>query len=404
MMRSDWSPVPLGLDADRWLTRSGCSNVLVAMHSVVSGQRLLDIVDLLETDLRVQTVYTRGPGAFGNGVDSLLGSLEAAQISWWQATHERFDLVVAAGYNGMHEIHGPIMILPHGAAYGKRAYVGNGMGGAAERQVYGLDSQRLIRDGRVVPSAVVLSHHKQREVLARQAPDVAPVGVVAGDPCYDRMLASVANRAEYRAALGIRPECELVVVTSTWGKRSLFGRDANLLPELMHEVGGGERRVAALIHPAVWYAHGPRQIRAWLAEARAAGLLLIEPYLDWRAAVLAADHVIGDFGSSTVYAAAVGVPVLHTGLPVAEVDADTPQAWLGANAPMLDRTRPVVPQLDAAAALAPALRDGVVARLTSVPGQSHRLLRQEMYRLLGMSVPGRHRGPDPIPPLVARHG
>jgi hypothetical protein len=132
--------------------------------------------------------------------------------------------------------------------------------------------------------------------------------------------------------------------------------------------------------------------------------MLIEPYLDWRAAVLAADHVIGDHGSTTVYAAAVGVPVLHTGLPLGEVDADAPQAWLGANAPMLDRSQPVAPQLDDATALAPTLRNGVVDRLTSVPGQSHRLLRQEMYRLLGMSVPGRHRGADTIPPLVARNG
>jgi hypothetical protein len=403
-MRSEWSLAPLGLDADRWVTRSGCRNVLVVMHSVVSGQRLLDIVDLLETDLRIQAVYTRGPGAFGGGVDSLLRSLEVSEISWHQATHERFDLAVAAGYNGMDEIHAPIMMLPHGAAYGKREYVGHGLGGEAERQVYGLDSRRLIRDGRIVPSAVVLSHHRQQDVLARQAPDAAPIGVVAGDPCYDRMLASVPARAEYRTALGIAPDCRLVVVTSTWGKRSLFGRDADLLPELMHELGQGRSRVAALIHPGAWFTHSPRQIRAWLTEPRAAGMILIEPYLDWRAAVLAADHVIGDHGSATVYAAAVGVPVLHTGLPLGEVDADTPHAWLGANAPILDRSRPVAPQLDAAVAIASTLRDGVVERLTSAPGQSHRLLRQEMYRLLGISVPGRHRGADPIPPLVARNG
>jgi hypothetical protein len=403
-MRSEWSPAPLGLDADRWVTRSGCRNVLVVMHSVVSGQRLLDIIDLLETDLRIQAVYTRGPSAFGGGVDSLLRSLEISEISWQQATHEQFDLAIAAGYNGMDEIHAPIILLPHGAAYGKREYVGHGLGGEAERQVYGLDSRRLIRDGRVVPSAVVLSHHRQQDVLARQAPEVSPIAVVAGDPCYDRMLASAPDRAAYRAALGIAPDSRLVVVTSTWGKRSLFGRDADLLPELMNELGAGRDRVAGLLHPAAWFTHSPRQIRAWLTEPRAAGLLLIEPYLDWRAVVLAADHVIGDHGSATVYAAAMGVPVLHTGLPLGEVDADAPHAWLGAHAPVLDRNVPTAPQLDAAVAGAAALRDGVVERLTSVPGQSHRLLRQEMYRLLGISMPGRHRGADPIPPVVIRNG
>jgi hypothetical protein len=269
--------------------------------------------------------------------------------------------------------------------------------------VYGLDSQRLLHDGRVVPSALVLSHHIQRDILARQTPSVAPVSVVAGDPCYDRMLVSRPHRAEYRTALGIPADKELVVVASTWGPLSLFGRDANLLPALLNELDG-RYRVAAVIHPAVWFGHGPRTLRAWLSDATAAGLLLVDPYQDWRTAVLAADVVIGDHGSSTVYAAALGIPVLHTGLPLGEIDADAPQAWLGTNAPLLDKNRPIADQFRAAAAAAPILRDGVVARLTSEPGQSHRLLREEMYRLLGLTVPGRHRSADRIPPQEHRRG
>lgn len=402
MTWSEW-PAVVGIDTGRWATRDVERTVLVVVHSVVAGQRLLDIVDLVETDLRVQTVYVKGPGAFGNGVDSLLRSLEVAEISWRDATRERFSLAVAAGYNGMHDIHGPIMMLPHGAAYGKRAYVGHGLGGAAERHVYGLDSQRLLHDGRVVPSALVLSHHGQLDTVVRQVPNVAPVSVVAGDPCYDRLLVSHPYRPDYRAALGIPVDKKLVVVASTWGRHALFGRDPDLLPTLLAELDSGHR-VAALIHPAVWFGHGPRTVRAWLSDAIAAGLLLIGPHQDWRTAMLAADAVIGDHGSTTVYAAALGVPLLHTGLPVGEVDSDAPQAWLGVHATVLDRNLPIARQLRAATEKAPALRDGVVARLTSEPGRSHQLLRQEMYRLLGLSVPGRHRGADRIPLPELRYG
>ncbi|HEV2779466.1 MAG TPA: hypothetical protein VGX25_08695 [Actinophytocola sp.] len=399
-----WLSVPVGIDAQRWVTRAARRTVLVVVHTVVAGQRLLDIVDMVETDLRVQMVYTRAPSAFGNGVTQLLNSLDVVEIAWHQAVRERFDLAIAAGYTGLDELHAPIMVLPHGAGHAKRArgyrgVTGYHRGGArVDRPIYGLDAQRLVRDDRVVPASIVLSHKAQREVLARQCPPAAELAVVAGDPCYDRMLASVGRRSEYRAALGVTPERRLVVVASTWGPQSLFARNLALLSSVLQQLDPARYQVAALIHPAVWFGHGPRQVRAWLAESRAAGLMLIEPLVDWRVAVLAADYVIGDHGSTTVYASAIGVPVLHVGVPTGEIDASSPQAWLGERAPVLARSRPVEVQLHRAAKVAEHVgRQPDAMRLTSRPGQAHRVLRREMYRLLGLSVPGRHRGADPIP-------
>lgn len=394
-MGTPWLAVPVGINAHRWVTRERSSVALVVVPSVVAGQRLLDVVDLVETDIRVQTVYTQAPGAFGNGVGEFLRSLGVLQIPWQQAVNQRFDLVLASAYEGLHELHGPIMVVPHGASHGKRIPGHSGH----PRQTYGLDAQRLIRDGRLVPKSIALSHQAQRAVLARQCPPAIEITVVAGDPCYDRLCASRGSRALYRKALDVPADCQLIVVASTWGQHSLFGRDAELLFELVAQLDRSRYRVAALVHPAVWFGHGRRQLRAWLAGPRSAGLMLIEPEADWRVAILAADRVIGDHGSTTVYAASLGVPVLHTGVPEDEVDPDSPQAWLVDQAPRLDRTKPIELQLQAAAAVCgPAWADEVASRLSSRPGDAHQILRQEMYRLLNLPVPSTPLLAAPISP------
>lgn len=365
----------------------------MAVHTLVSGQRLLDIVGLVEPDPRVQLFWTQAPDVFGDGVAEFLATAGALEIPWSGARRERFDLVLAAAYGGLDLVHGPVMVVPHGAGYGKRAA---GRGG-----VYGLDAQRLMKDGRVVPSAIVLAHEQEREVLARQCPEALTAAVLVGDPCYDRMVASAGLRGAYREALDVPDGHRLLVVTSTWGRSSLFGKDIQLLQALTAELRRTRWRVAVLIHPQAW-CHGRRQVLAWLREPRAAGLTVLEPEADWRPAVIAADAVIGDHGSPTVYAAAIGKPVLRTEFPVEELNAGSAQAVLAGSAPALARTEPVLPQLRQAR---PLDRDAVVNRLTSRPGHAHRLLREEIYRLLDLdvSIPGRHRAPDPIDvPVSAR--
>ena len=92
---TQWRQVPVGLDAARWTTRTGCKTVLVAVHTVTMGQRLADMLPLFETDPRVQVVFTAAPHAFGNGVARLLRRLDGIVIPWEQATRTTFDL--AAG-------------------------------------------------------------------------------------------------------------------------------------------------------------------------------------------------------------------------------------------------------------------------------------------------------------------
>lgn len=392
MTNTEWLRVPVGIDAPKWVTRSRCRLVLAVVHTVTSGQRLMEAVELVESDTRVQVMFTQAPDAFSGGVGDFLRSTSGVVVPWEQAVRERFDLALAASYGSLHMLHAPLLLMPHGAGYGKSVSDGD------EPVVYGLDPQRLMHNGVVLPAAVVLSHEDQRDVLARQCPQALDVAVVAGDPCYDRMVASLPEREAYREALGVGEGERLLVVTSTWGLDSLFARFEDFLPRLLEESAGHGVKVAAMLHPAGWSAHGPRQVRAWLAECRDAGLAVVAPEADWRAAVVAADHVVADHGSVGVYAASIGTPVLLAEPAVSAVLSDgSAQELLRRTAPRLTFDRPLLAQLDDAAQGAPRLGDRLRERLTSRPGRSAAELRGAMYRLLGLDEPGRHRALSPVP-------
>jgi len=392
MSAAEWSSAPVGIDASRWVTRSGCRDVLAVVHTVTSGQRLLEAVETIEADRRVQVVFAQGPDAFSNGVDEFLRSTEGVVLPWQQAVRERFDLAIAAAYGGLRELHAPIVVLPHGACYGKT------YGAGASAVSYGLDAQRLTHNGRVLMDAVALSHDSQLELLRRQCPEAVDRAVVVGDICYDRLAASVPSRDAYRAALGMEPGQELVVVASTWGQDSLFARNGDLLPHLHDTLATDRYRLAALMHPSVWFGHGRRQLRAWLADSRQAGLMLVPPEVDWRAVVVAADYLVGDHGSLPVYAAAIGCPVLLTDQSLQAVhSAGSAQEVLSATAVRLAAAEPLAPQLDLAWRRAREVGAKVAGRLTSRPGTAVTALQEQLYRLLGMTAPGRHRAVEAVP-------
>ncbi|MEU3660633.1 hypothetical protein AB0E77_12880, partial [Streptomyces sp. NPDC032940] len=272
--------------------------------------------------------------------------------------------------------------------------------GAGSREpTFGLSPEWLLADGKPFVDGLVLSHPEQVERLRRVCPEALEASVVAGDPCFDRMLAARDHRARFRRALGVRDGQRLVVLSSTWNPEGLFGsadRDLlpSLLPRLAAELPADEYRVAAVLHPNIWYGHGPGQIRAWLDEACRRGLALVDPLRDWRQAILAADAVVGDFGSVSYYAAALDVPVLVAADGHAKLDPATPLASFVRQAPRLDPHRSLPGQVErllAAARPQADTADGV----TSVPGAAATLLRRHFYRLLHLPEP-------PTPALLER--
>jgi hypothetical protein len=243
----------------------------MVVHSVTAGDRLADIAPLLESDLRVQVIYTCAPSSvFSAGVPEYLHRLGGVVVPWEQAAQVRFDLAVAAGHGKLEQLHAPVLTVPHGVGFSKYASVWPGPGPAAPRVLKETDTGRLIHHGRVIAARMVVATTGQLERLRCACPPAAAVAVVAGDPCLDRLLASVPLRQAYRAALGTGHRT-LVAVSSTWGPGSLLEQQPELLPALAAELPADRYQLAAITHPNVWQWHGRRQVSAWYAERHAAG-------------------------------------------------------------------------------------------------------------------------------------
>ncbi len=360
---------PFGVNETRWGTGDNSRTVLVVVHSVTAGTRLTDVTPLLESDLRIQVVFTSSPSSFPAGTGEFLRRLGAVVVPWQQAIRERFDLAVAASYGRLEQLHAPALTLSHGVGYGKYPDRWKGYGPAASRTAWGLERQQLVYHGRVIPAAIALAHGDGVSQLKRSCPEAVPAAFVAGDPCYDRLTASLPFRDGYRRALGVKDGQKLVVVSSTWGPGSLLGRYRSLVPRLLAELPRDEYRVVAILHPNIWHWHGHWQVQAWYADAMRNGLGLVPPEEGWRAALAAADVVVGDHGSVTCYAASIGVPVLLAAFPKDGVDPDSPVTALGRIAPRMHPDRPLLPQLtDTAAAYSAEHYAELAGKVTSVPG------------------------------------
>ncbi|MFJ5260316.1 hypothetical protein ACIQAC_07540 [Streptomyces sp. NPDC088387] len=402
------------------------------VHNVTSATRLLDVVPLFHDDFRVQLLATcTGSSAFRAGITELLADLAVPVVPWEQVGHVPVALAISASLGGqLAAIDGQLTVLSHGIGYTKRLATpdtrhptpdtrhptpdtrhptpdtrhptpeGRGVGGGAD-PVFGMSPEWLLTEGGVpVADTLVLSHPEQYERLRTACPEAAPTAVLAGDPCWDRILAARPHRDRFRRALGVRRGQRLLLLSSTWNPDSLFGDTGDdrlpaLLPELAAEFPADEYRLAAVLHPNVWHGHGPGQIRAWLDRARRSGLTLVDPLHGWRQALLAADAVLGDHGSVTYYAAALGTPVLLGAAPLSGLDPRAPVHDFVRRAPRLDPGRPLRAQLDG---LVEAHRPDPrpAAFTSSLPGESAAHLRRVFYDRIGLPEPV---GPALLEPL-----
>jgi hypothetical protein len=239
---------------------------------------------------------------------------------------------------------------------------------------------------RPVVDALNLSHIDQWETLKRQCPEATTAAMVGGDPSFDRLLVSLPSRQYYREMLGVRAGQRLVAVTSTWGQESLLSRHPDLLMRMLNELPANHK-VILTAHPAVWFEHGPRRIRTLLREARRAGLDVVDAGEDWQGLLAAADFLVGDHTSVSVYGAASGLPFLLSHFPEDEIDGDSVMAELAQLSPQLDDTTPLLHQLDAAAEAQPEQQKVAGERVSSVPGGSAKVLRKKFYQLLELTEP-----------------
>ncbi|MGW2807171.1 hypothetical protein [Streptomyces sp. NPDC001450] len=375
--------------------------MVVAARTVTSTVRVLEALPaLLRDDPRVSVVFAHDPtSAFGAGVLDLLHSSGCRVMSWEQLAHIRADLVLTASENvDLPEGDCPVLVLPHGVGFQKRVPDARG----PRDRLSGLVPDALLESGR---AWLAVSHPDQERQLLAAHPKTAGRTLLLGDPCFDELLAGRPRRHAYREALGVAKDQRLVVVSSTWGTTSLLGRHPDLPVRVLGALPHDEYRVAAVVHPNVWSAHGAWQIRALQSAALDAGLILLPPVHAWRSALVAADAVIGDHGSVTLYGAALGTPVL-LGAFGADAVPGTAVHDLAAAAPRLD------PGAELRAQVESVVRDHTPERYAEVarrafaePGNALALLRAAVYELLNLPEPASAPPPDlllPAPEPAAR--
>ncbi|MER0244988.1 hypothetical protein AAHZ94_23940, partial [Streptomyces sp. HSW2009] len=375
---------PVGDDAQRWNTFHGQRVLVVAARTVTSTVRILESLPaLLRGDSRVTVVFAYDPtSAFNDGVLALLNGAGCRVMPWEQVGQVAPDLVLSASENiDVPDGDCPVLVLPHGVGFQKRVPDSRGTG----ERLSGVVSDALLEAGR---AWLAVSHPSQEEQLVTAHPKAAGRVLLAGDACYDDLLASRAWRAAYREALGVADHQRLVMVSSTWGPTSLLGQVPDLPARLLAELPHDEFRVGAIVHPNVWSAHGTWQLRTTQAPALDAGLLLMPPVHAWRAGLIAADVVIGDHGSVTLYGAALGTPLLLAAFGSDSVPG-TAAHRLADLAPRLVLRDGLRQQIEDTVRDHSRERYAAVARQAfAEPGQALARLRTALYRLLRLPEPG----------------
>jgi hypothetical protein len=367
------------------VTFSAERTLLAVARTVTSTGRVLDAVQLLRDDPRVQVVFAvNDTSPFNDGVSLMLRRAAARVVPWSQVPELQFDAALTASENTqLTSISAPVLVLQHGVGFHKDLPNSRGEGRRLSGTVRAVDLH-----GRRVLIAV--THPQQTAQLAATEPEAAKHAVLIVDPMLERLRASRLLRHRYRAALGLGDR-RLVVVSSTWGRQSLIGRWPDLPARLLAGLDAEAYRVATILHPNITAGHGGLQLRLWLAAARDAGLLMVPPDAGWQAMLAAADCVVADHSSMSLLAAGADIPLLLA--PLAdEVVPGTPMTTLSRSARRLDVRLPLAPQIaDTIAGHVPGRYAEAVDATFATPPAA-RPLREVLYELLGLAEPD-----DPVP-------
>ena len=397
---------PMGRESEWWRTVQVERTILVVARGPASALWVLDLLDEILVDHRIQVVFTvdeEVPDTFSRGLADISRIADAVAIPWSHAVAGSFDLAISASrQGGLHRLQCPLLLGPHGASIGKHDPVTH----SAPLPVPDIGR----RPGQGAATTVMIAHPSDRALLA---PDQSDVDVmVTGDPCLDRLRASEPLREQYRRDLGIEPTQRLVLVTSTWGPDALMAAAPDIGTRLASELPVDRYRIALIVHPNIWTAHGIWQVNTWTRRSTSAGVFAIPPWRNaWRSALVASDVVIHDHGSVGLYAAALGKPMMVGRFDSALTVEGSPIVRLAHRAPRLDLDAPLQPQIDAAiAAHAPGRYDSIADRLSGKPGESLRLHRDLIYNLIGLDPPATEprllalaRPPDPLPAIYSHH-
>ncbi|WP_190057951.1 translation initiation factor 2 [Streptomyces echinoruber] len=356
--------------------------MLFAARSATALHRLLDVLPVFAGDDRISRRFTLVPGSdFSIEALTAVERAGARTVPWEEACRRSYDLVLLASPKGdIGLLRGPRVLLPHGAGFGKTV-----RGEGSPSVPSGLDPAFLLPHGRAVASVHALAHPSQLTRLASVSPQAAARARVVGDPTLERVLASRSHRDHYRAALATGGR-KLIVLTSTWGPESLLRRHPTWPAELLAVLPYDAYQVALIVHPNERSRLGTFDLAESLSPARDAGLVLADAYEEWAAVLVAADAVITDHGSTALYAAALGRPLIGAYDGGEELIPGSPMAEFLERCPHLTELSPKGLE-DALARHRPDAVKALADSAFAERGNALERLRSEVYRLLDLAPP-----------------
>jgi hypothetical protein len=295
---------------------------------------------------------------FNNHVAAMFDAL-GAQLVKHGELDVHVDFIMTATENAnVDDVHAPIFYLPHGVGMHKNLPISGKVG----MKVSGTVDQ-------LRPNSVVgMSYGSSQN------------GVLVGDPSYDQMLNSGHLVHVYRKVLGVRQR-KLIVIASTWSEHSLMGRFPKLAAELLSQLDYDEYALAIVMHPNIWDYDSALEIERIFRHEVSSGACIIKPDQGWQATLLAADVVIGDHGSLSLYAAAIGKPLLLTS-KTSQTTENTVMDTLLDHAPILIPELDIAQQIHAVLAL-PNLQH-IGQRAFPLPRQSLSIIQKISYQRLNL--------------------
>ncbi|GLZ29046.1 hypothetical protein Lesp02_12360 [Lentzea sp. NBRC 105346] len=371
--------------------------IFCLVRTLVSAIRLEEALRIFDGDSGVKLVWVYCNGSrLSHGVREWFISKKISMITLDQAKQGYCDLVITtservdlAAFRSK-----PVIVVPHGLGFHK--YVPDAETG--EPRLSGLVCPYVLRLGHVTQG---LTHPDQERQLAEITEEIVGKTALVGDSSFDLLLDSRGERPAYRAALRVSDHQRLIAIGSTWSKKSLFGKQFELIGRLLGELPCELYRLAIFLHPGVWSWEGEDNIRRWLKPHLESGLMLIGPAEGWHGAVIASDLFIGDNGSTSLYAAMLDKPLLLAGFSD-QVVPGTVMAELGRTARHIDPAGDLRRQIeDEIAGHDHTRAAALVERMIARPGQAAPLLRALCYEKAGRPVPDSelsvHAAPVPAP-------
>jgi hypothetical protein len=377
--------------------------LLIVVRNLTSLNRLLTVLPALALVDFIAIKFVVDDGSsFSRDIGRYLTQLGAEVLTWEEAVAAEFDAILAAHANThLWELNGPLMVIPHGAGYNRLVPSST----ADTTSAVGLSSNELLREGKVIPTLIGLSHREQLDRLRQSCPEAVDRALIFGDPVIDQMEASKCRVNHYREQIGLARGQHLVVVSSTWNEHSLLAKQQVLVNQLLAQLPMDEFCVALVLHPNIWFGHSEFEILHTLQDAQDSGLLIVPPDGSWQAFLLAADVIIGDHGSVSFYGAALGRPFLLAADGTPELDPECPTARFCEAADRLDIDG------DLRAQLISAMLRNDPDRLIAITdqtfahrGQSWKTLQAALFDLMRLPAPSRGPRMMPVPDPVPLRG